>query len=197
MTDLEEEESQMTEQEWQEQPHPAEPAPGFPDERPLPWPEERSHTVVAWFAEEGDARACFRGLKARAVEVTLAAEPHAAEAAPPDAEAALPERGMGRGVVLGASVGATAGFLAATYLVPPLGAASATGTMLTTLAGAGLGTFFGNLADQGLAADRRGADPAGGERRARFRVEARVGQRQVNEVLALVSAWGPQEVRLQ
>lgn len=207
----------MTEHEWQAHPEPvAPPLPGqephFPGGEPAGGPEAR---LVAWFADEAAAWSCVRDLESRGVTVRLETTTGQSGSAPgsrrPEADsgagttpaaeapaygsAALAERGMGPGAVLGATVGATAGFLAAQYLVPPVGSASAAGTMLTTLAGAGLGSFFGGLLDQGAAGgDRRGA---GGRERPRVRLEARVPPVQVNAVLDLVSARGAEEVKLR
>ncbi|BAD40781.1 hypothetical protein [Symbiobacterium thermophilum] len=222
----------MTEQEWQQHPEREVPAlpgqePHFPGGDPGGRPQgihpgrsegqaalssgDSVPVLVAWFADASSARACLRALELRGVGVTLAEEappghtgPVAIHASPSvgEKDPVMTERGMGRGAVLGATVGATAGFLAATYLVPPLGAASATGAMLTTLAGAGLGSFFGNLADQarddsGNPAGQ-GGDAAAAQESAtlRFRLEVSARPTQVDEVMALVSAWDPEEMRL-
>lgn len=155
--------------------------------------------VVAWFADEGAARGCARSLTARGVEVALTGlagapddDAHGRDAG----DAGSPqERGMGSGAVVGATVGATAGLLAASYLVPPAGGSMATGAMLTTLAGAGLGSFLGGLADQ--APEPAGSDggPTAAPGRAEVRLEARVEAARADEVLAVIAAWGPREVR--
>lgn len=176
-------------------------------------------TIVAVFTDAEAARACFRNLRAREVQVSL----EAADAGEEEAvvEEQLRERAMGRGVVLGATVGATAGFLAGTYLVPP-GAVTATGTMLTTLAGAGLGSFIGSLADRGAWAEgktvtRSGAEgpwsaagrgPAGGPgsaapragsggQQSTWRLAATVDRAQVDEVMDLITPWNPEELRVE
>jgi len=152
-------------------------------------------TVVAVFADADAARACFRNLQARELQVSLAAEDAADEE--PVAEVQLRERGMGRGVVLGATVGATAGFLAGTYLVPP-GAGTATGTMLTTLAGAGLGSFIGSLADREDGDPSSAAPRSGSGVRVRaWRLEATVHRKHVDEVIDLVAQWKPGELRVE
>lgn len=108
------------------------------------------------------------------------------------------DRPMGGGVAVGATIGATAGFLAATYLVPPLGMAFATGSLITTLAGAGLGSFVGGLAEYGVS--EKGDDAslyAGQVRRGGVLVMARVTQEQADSVRRLMGIWNPLEIRVQ
>jgi len=184
-------------------------------------------TVVSVFADADVARACFRNLQAREVQVSLEVD----EEAEPAVEEQLRERAMGRGVVLGATVGATVGFVAATYLVPP-GAVTATGTMLTTLAGAALGSFVGSLVDRESAYRRRAAPTDAGNspegRRSRpegrqsptvretaaqmrvpgstrdtgapvrtWRLVATVHRAHVDEVVDLIAPWRPGELRVE
>ncbi|WP_374711277.1 hypothetical protein [Symbiobacterium terraclitae] len=111
-------------------------------------------------------------------------------------------------MVRGATVGATVGFLAGTYLVPP-GAATATGTMVTTLAGAGLGSFVGSMVDRDVrpagrmgatgaegsasGAARSGTGPGAGA----WRLSATVDRAEVDEVMDLIAPWKPGELRVE
>lgn len=107
------------------------------------------------------------------------------------------DRPMGAGVSVGATIGATAGLLAATYFVPPIGAVFATGSLLTTLAGAGLGTFLGGLFEYG--ARDQGDDAsiyAGQVRRGGVILLARVSAEQAEEARRLIGLWNPLELRV-
>jgi len=149
----------------------------------------RRVSIVALFGDAAPARACLHNLQARGVEAALEGVAGAEES----------DSAMGRGVVLGATVGATAGFLAGTYLLPP-GAVTATGSMLATLAGAGLGSFFGNLADLGTAAHDEGQEPSDHAHEAMaeegWRLTVQVRPEEAEDVLALIAAWGPRTVRV-
>lgn len=197
----------MSEQEWLHQPgeglDPTAQAPAFGLGPVL---DADRATIVAVFADAEAARACFQNLQAREVQVALEAADAAWEETP--VEAHLRERAMGRGVVLGATVGATVGFLAGTYLVPP-GAATATGTMVTTLAGAGLGSFVGSMVDRDVrpagrmgatgaegsasGAARSGTGPGAGA----WRLSATVDRAEVDEVMDLIAPWKPGELRVE
>lgn len=96
---------------------------------------------------------------------------------------------MGPGVTVGASLGATAGLLAS-YLVGPVGVAFATGSLLSTLAGASLGSMVGGLFDDGV----------GGTARARQRpgavVVAQADPTNLDLVRHLVDRWRPAQIRV-
>ena len=154
--------------------------------------------VVAVFADERAALGCAQALEDRGVSVIWeplgaeAGEPHAKEASDQVSGRAsdqTKDRPMGGPVVLGATIGATVGFLAASYLVPTVGAAFATGSLLTTLAGAGLGTFFGSMAQIGAAG-------AGGRtQQSRVRLTVRARPEEADAVRQLIQRWNPLEVR--
>lgn len=115
------------------------------------------------------------------------------EAAPP-----ADENQLGNGVAVGATIGATAGLLAATYVIPPFGTLVATGALVATLAGAGLGSFLGGtfeylLGDQG---DDASIYP-GTVRKGGVILLARTGRQNADEVRRLIEFWHPLEIRVQ
>ncbi|HEY8347795.1 MAG TPA: hypothetical protein VIL07_11110 [Symbiobacteriaceae bacterium] len=125
---------------------PDEPVTWEPDETDASLEMGRRVTLVAVFREAREAAACADTLRQSGLKaaVTLFTSRPAVGENRPDGD----EAGLGTGVAVGASIGATAGMLAATYVFPGLGGPliSASPTV-TTLAGAGLGSLLGGLAD--------------------------------------------------
>ncbi len=109
--------------------------------------------------------------------------------------------GMGSGVAVGATVGATAGLLAATYFIPQFGTTLVgTGSLVSTLAGAGLGSFLGGLVELGASEQRDGDDAtlyAGQARRGGVLLLARCRREEAEQVGRLLNVWQPLEVRIQ
>lgn len=108
------------------------------------------------------------------------------------------DRPMGAGVSVGATLGATAGLLFATYIFPPFGGALATGSLISTLTGAGVGSFLGGLFEYGAA--EHGDDAslyAGQVRRGGVLLLARVGHAEADRVRLQLSVWDPLEIRVQ
>jgi hypothetical protein len=106
--------------------------------------------------------------------------------------------GMGSGVAVGATLGATAGLLAATHVVMPLAGMPA-GSLISTLAGAGIGSFLGALAEYG-ASEQEDDDAtlyAGQVRRGGVILLARASRADADKVRRLISIWGPLEIRVQ
>lgn len=62
---------------------------------------------------------------------------------------------FGAGAAVGATLGGTAGLLASTYFIPPLGTLTGAGPMVSTMVGAGIGSLLGGLVEHG-AAERPG-----------------------------------------
>lgn len=105
---------------------------------------------------------------------------------------------LGSGVAVGASIGATAGLLAATYVVPGLGSLVATGSLVSTLAGAGLGSFLGGLVEY-MAKDQ-GDDASiypGLVRKGGVLLLARTDTAGADRVRGLIEFWKPLELRVQ
>lgn len=108
------------------------------------------------------------------------------------------ENTMGTGVAVGATLGATAGLLAATYVIPGLGTLVATGTLVSTLAGAGLGSFLGGIAEFSLQDEADEADLYAGQvRRGGVLLLVRTGGVETDEVRKLIEVWQPLEIRVQ
>lgn len=108
------------------------------------------------------------------------------------------DRPMGAGVSVGATIGATTGLLAATWVIPPVGAVFATSSLVSTLIGAGLGSFVGGLVEYGTT--EHGDDAsiyAGQARRGGAILMTRVDGDQADEVRRLIGIWNPLEIRVQ
>lgn len=108
--------------------------------------------------------------------------------------------GMGAGVAVGATIGATVGLLAATYVHPVFGTLATTGSLLSTLAGAGIGSFLGGLTEFGTSEQQDGDDAtqyAGQVRRGGVILLTRASQDEADEVRRLISVWNPLEIRVQ
>lgn len=107
---------------------------------------------------------------------------------------------MGSGVTIGATLGATAGLLAATYVIPPFGVLVATGSLISTLAGAGIGSFLGGLFEFGASEQQDGDDATmypGQVRRGGVILLARTDDAHADEVRKLIDIWRPLEIRVQ
>ncbi|HEY3368215.1 MAG TPA: hypothetical protein VGK74_24450 [Symbiobacteriaceae bacterium] len=176
-------------------------------------PEGDDLTLVAVFEDITGAQSCANDLQRRGVEVAMLSrrsdgpeqgiQPGNVVTGPGyglSAEDQSPPRDakMGSGVAVGASIGATVGLLAATWSIPPWGPLIATGSLVTTLAGAGIGSFLGGLSE--YAGTEKGDDAtmyAGQVRRGGVLLLARVRQDQADEVRRLIGIWNPLEVRVQ
>lgn len=105
---------------------------------------------------------------------------------------------LGSGVAVGATIGATAGLLAATYIIPGLGTLVATGSLVSTLAGAGLGSFLGGLVQYATADPQDDASLyAGTVRRGGVLLLVRTSRAHSAEVRRLIELWNPLEIRTQ
>jgi hypothetical protein len=131
-------------------------------------------TVIARFAERQAADACAEDLRQHGIEVSLHQKTRSQAASR-----------LNNGVAMGAGLGATAGLMAASILFPPFSAAFATGSLVSTLAGAGLGSLLADMM-QGRAP---GAAPEV------FLVIA-VEQERVDLVRRLIVPWQPLEIRV-
>lgn len=107
---------------------------------------------------------------------------------------------MGAGVTVGATLGATVGWLATTYILPGYGPLVATGGLVSTLAGAGLGAFLGGLTQYGASEQQDGDDAtlyAGQVRRGGVIVLARTFREDADKVRRVINFWKPLEIRVQ
>lgn len=188
------------------------------DPRPMtfdlsPTAEEGMVTLVAVFEDLSKAQACQQDLERRGLEVGLLGRrgdgpeqglrpgnvitgPGYGLAAPNQSPPR--DRPMGAGVAVGATIGATAGFLAATYLLPPFGAAFATTSLVSTLAGAGLGSFVGGLTEYGVAEhDDDASLYAGQVRHGGVLLVVQVIGSEADQIRRLLGIWSPLEIRVQ
>lgn len=163
-------------------------------------------TLVAVFEDIEWASHCARDLERRGFEVGIVAHrgdgpepgisPGNVSTGPPESHPK--DRPMGGGVAVGATLGATAGLLWATYLFPPFAATFATGSLVTTLAGAGIGSFVGGLWQYGATEKRDDASIyAGPVRRGGAILLARVAGERADEARLLIGIWNPLEIRVQ
>ncbi len=105
---------------------------------------------------------------------------------------------LGSGVAVGATIGATAGLLAATYVIPGLGTLVATGSLISTLAGAGIGSFLGGLAEYVAADEQDDASLYPGlVRKGGVLLLVRTDSERAQEVRRLIEFWRPLEIREQ
>lgn len=102
---------------------------------------------------------------------------------------------LGAGVAVGATVGGTLGLLASTYVFPMAGPMVATGPLISTLAGAGLGSMLGGMIEYG-ATDKDSTVYAGQVRRGGVILLARVHQQDADEARAVLNRWGALEIRV-
>ncbi|MFZ5826944.1 MAG: hypothetical protein ACOY94_21840 [Bacillota bacterium] len=182
----------------------------------FPYPvegEEGQLTLVAVFEDIEGAHHCARDLERRGIEVGIVTRrgdgpeqgirPGNVITGPgyglsAENESPPKDRPMGAGVAVGATLGATSGLFAATYLFPPIGTIFATGSLVTTLIGAGLGSFVGGLFEYGVT--EHGDDAtmyAGQVRRGGAILLARVDEEQADEARRLIGIWNPLEIRVQ
>lgn len=182
----------------------------------FPYPvagEEGQVTLVAVFENIEHASSCARDLERRGIETGLlsrrgdgpeqgtrptnvitggdyglSAENHS----PPN------DRPMGAGVSVGATIGATAGLFAATYLFPPIGGLFATGSLISTLTGAGLGSFLGGLFEFGMTESGDDASIYADQvRRGGAILLVRVDGEKADATRRLIGVWNPLEIRVQ
>lgn len=113
----------------------------------------------------------------------------APEQMPPEGEEKL-----GSGVAMGATLGGTLGMLAATYVVPGVGALTPAGPLVSTLVGAGLGSFVGAMLEQG-ATESDVKMFAGTVRLGGVLVVAVCAGEQVSECKHVLQGWNALEVR--
>lgn len=135
--------------------------------------EEPLVTLTARFADREAASRCAEELRRHGIEVSLE------ERVRPDA----PGRLSGP-VALGAGLGATAGLMAASLLFPPFSASFATGSLVSTLAGAGLGSLVVDMMQGGAAGQET-----------EVILTAPVGRERADAARELIARWQPAEVR--
>lgn len=101
---------------------------------------------------------------------------------------------LGTGVAVGASIGATIGLLTATQVFPGLMGS----TMVTTLTGAGIGTFLGGLTEYGLHDHQDDATLYAGQvRRGGVLLVAQVDRAHAEAATRLIQLWNPLELRVE
>jgi hypothetical protein len=105
---------------------------------------------------------------------------------------------MGSGVVVGATLGATVGWLAANYVIPGFAPLVATGGMISTLVGGGLGAFLGGLSQYSVADHQDDATLyAGQARRGGVILLVRTYEDDADRVRRAIAFWEPLEIRVQ
>lgn len=107
---------------------------------------------------------------------------------------------MGAGVTVGATLGATVGWLATNYVLPGFPPLVATGGLISTLAGAGVGAFLGGLTEYGTSEQQDGDDAtlyAGQVRRGGVLLLARTSEQNADHVRRAIEFWQPLEIRVQ
>ncbi|HWI53969.1 MAG TPA: hypothetical protein VNT01_17670 [Symbiobacteriaceae bacterium] len=107
---------------------------------------------------------------------------------------------MGAGVAVGATLGATVGWLATNYVLPGFPPLVATGGLISTMAGAGLGAFLGGLTEYGTSEQQDGDDAtlyAGQVRRGGVLLLARTDEEDADRVRRAIEFWQPLEIRVQ
>lgn len=181
-----------------------------------PYPVEGNEgdlTLVAVFEDAEGAGHCARDLERRGFEVGLVTRrgdgpeqgirpgnvitgPGYGLSAPNQSPPR--DRPMGGPVAVGATLGGTAGLFWATYFIPPLAAPFATGSLVSTLIGAGLGAFVGGLFDYGAREKQDDASMYAGQvRHGGAIVLARVTEERADEARRLIGIWNPLEIRVQ
>lgn len=144
-------------------------------------------TLLAGFTAESQARACAADLETHGVPAAVLLPSADAHEAPPADETTPTESALGGGVAVGATIGATAGLLAATFLVPGIGEVVGSASLVTTLAGAGIGSFLGGAFTQGNDGNREGAT-------VRAVVLVRVEPDEEAEVRRMLERWKPANI---
>lgn len=114
----------------------------------------------------------------------------APEMSPPEGEP-----GLGRGAAVGATLGGTLGMLASTYVVPGVGPLTQAAPLVSTLVGAGVGSFLGALIQSGAAEDTEATLYAGTVRLGGVLVAAVCEPDRVAECRAALEGWGALELR--
>jgi hypothetical protein len=109
-----------------------------------------------------------------------------------------PEGGerLGSGVAVGATIGGTIGLLSATYFIPGVGSPATPGPLLSTLAGAGLGSMLGGMFEFGTSSsDATLYAPQAG--RGGVILMVRTRHQDADEARAILNRWGPLDLRVQ
>lgn len=183
----------------------------YPDAAPA---EEGGIILIAAFEDISGADACASDLEARGIEVGLVARrgdgpeqgirpgnvitgPGYGLSAPNQSPPKDGDR-LGAGVTVGATIGATAGLLAANYFIPGLGYLVASGSLVSTLVGGGIGSMLGGFLE--YAATDHGDDAsmyAGQVRRGGVLLVVRTPVDRAAEVHRLMEFWRPLEIREQ
>ncbi|MDF2631221.1 MAG: hypothetical protein K0R39_5052 [Symbiobacteriaceae bacterium] len=105
---------------------------------------------------------------------------------------------MGSGVVVGATLGATVGWLTANYVLPGFAPLVATGGLIATLTGAGVGAFLGGLSQYTVADQQDDATLyAGQARRGGVIMLVRIDEEDAERVRKALEFWEPLEIRVQ
>lgn len=108
------------------------------------------------------------------------------------------DKPMGAGVAVGATIGATVGLLAATYVIPPFGPLVGTPTLVSTLIGAGIGSFLGGITEYSASDKQDDATIYPGEvRKGGVILLVRSTTANSELVRQTIEFWSPQEIRVQ
>lgn len=148
-------------------------------------------TYLAVFSDVGRAQDCLEDLRRQVpeAEAVLLSRGEQGEGSQPAVG------GLGNGMAVGATLGATAGLLAATYMLSPVGTAVTAGPMLSTLAGAGIGSFLGGLADE-PANETGGQERAAGPSSEGILLLAHAEADQSHLVSQTIGSWQPESVQV-
>lgn len=105
------------------------------------------------------------------------------------------ETEMGAGTAVGATIGGTAGLLAAYWLIPSPGALAGLPPLITTLAGAGIGSMLGGIIEYG-SAESDATLFAGQARRGGVILLVRTPKQRADEARAALNRWGALDIRV-
>lgn len=144
-------------------------------------------TLLAGFTDPSQAQACAADLETHGVPAAVLLPRADGQESPAPDETTPTESALGGGVAMGATLGATAGLLAASYLVPGVGELVGSASLVTTLAGAGIGSFLGGLYTQGADGNREGGA-------VKAVVLVRVNPDEEAEVRRMVERWKPANI---
>jgi hypothetical protein len=177
------------------------PAGGLPQATTYPYPDDEAERalLVAIFADADAADDCAKDLRRQGLEVAVRMlnPGTAAQEAGAQAGQQVPPRRLGGRVALGATLGATAGLLASTFVIPEAG--TGVPEILTTILGAGVGSYLGRQS-QAQGGEQQ-AQPAGTDaaqvRRNGVLLVARADEDQADSVRKRIMGWNPVEVRVQ
>lgn len=114
----------------------------------------------------------------------------------PDESPPQGDNRLGSGVAVGATLGGTVGLLAATWFIPPVGTWVQTAPLISTLAGAGLGSMLGGMVEFGTS-EQQGTNYAGQARRGGVMLVTRVPLMDADEARQILNRWGALEIRVQ